>query len=162
MPETPKLVCPYTGRCMEMKFYARPGHDSGHYLIGGYDPAAPALDRETLAAALRMRDGKSNASRALKCPYTGAKITIEEGEKGLWWAKGNYFSPMTFQKDPQTLIYLASCRDGKPLAGVAKESPKVKAELREEPPSDPRENLFGRKNELVDAAVEHIVGGLDK
>jgi hypothetical protein len=137
------LLCAYTGKPVSVLAISSGDRAPLYFSPDAFDPSFFVSTPEELFAALGTRDGVAGAARhgaELKCPYTGAEMTLNY-VKGFGYQAVGGFRPSEPLSDPVAFARSMLMRNGKVPKSAPKHTPPPKAralEVAEPPAPKPR------------------------
>ena len=114
IPMLKRLSCAYTGVPAEVRVVSHRGAEPLYFSPTAFDPSEFQDSAEALFQKLSMRDGVQGAAAGgaeLVCPYTGARMTVEDVPGFGVRAKGG-FSPSQPVASPALFARLMMTRGG--------------------------------------------------
>lgn len=151
------LKCAYTGQPLVVRVSVSARLGALYFADG---PSMGPYSRHTfkglpeLLKALSQRkgiEGAANLDESMKCPYTGAGITIEKNREGAFWARGMFDPFIPFQG---TAEEFAAMVRGKPPA----DDVKIKVKDVEPPPkADALKEKYAEQAAKMTESVEKAV-----
>ena len=120
------LTCPYTGKSVSVRVVASAGSRPLFFCPDAFDPSIPVTDLKALLRDAGRRNGVEGAvsgANVLRCPYTGAQLSILENASGFSLTGG--FRPSCPSSDPVLFAYHMRMRDGKSEQPAPAPAPRV-------------------------------------
>lgn len=109
------LRCPYTDKLITVRVVATGPNLPVFFSPDAFDPMTvfPTAAEALIAAGTRVGvRGALTGGNELKCPYTGATMSLEKLQDGSGFRLTGGYSPAEPQGDPNTLARLLMTRDG--------------------------------------------------
>ena len=134
IPYLRKLVCAYTGEPVTVRMVSDRGGAPLYFSPDAFDPGSWVKDSVELFKKLGMRDGVDGAARngrQLVCPYTGAKMSVENHPSLGVRASGG-FRPGKPVANPVDFARAMMSRGGKVPSGAPAARAAVGASRRED------------------------------